>query len=147
MQFFIDNGPWCWLVLTILFTVIEVFTMGLTTIWFAAGAFVMVFVSFTRIPFAAQIAIFLAVSGALLVITRPLAVKKFKAGRTKTNVDSLIGKDALVVKKITEFEQGEIKVNGQIWSARAEDASIVIEENTKCRIVRIEGVHAIVLPL
>jgi len=146
MHFFIDNAPWIWLTLTIIFTVIEVCTMGLTTIWFAAGAFVMVFVSLTRMPLAAQLAVFLVVSAVMLLLTRPLALKKLKAGRTKTNVDSLIGKEALVIKTISEFEKGEIKVDGQIWSARAQNASVDIVENTKCRIVRIAGAHAIVEP-
>jgi membrane protein implicated in regulation of membrane protease activity len=97
-------------------------------------------------PFVAQAAVFLAVSGILLVFTRPIAVKKLKSGRVKTNVNSLIGKEALVVKKITEFEKGEVKLNGQIWSAHAEDGS-TIEENIKCRVVRIEGVQAIVIPI
>lgn len=146
MDFFLDNAPWFWLGLTVLFTVIEALTMGLTTIWFAGGALVLVFVSLTRIPFAAQAAVFLAVSGALLVLTRPLAIKKLKAGSVKTNVDSLPGKEALVVKKITRFEKGEIKLNGQIWSARSEDGSD-IDEGKKCRVMRIEGVQAIVVQI
>jgi membrane protein implicated in regulation of membrane protease activity len=143
MNFFINHAPWVWLTLTVLFALIEAFTMGLTTIWFAGGALAMVFVSLLRIPAAAQIAVFLLVSGILLAFTRPIAVKKLKAGRVKTNVDSLVGMEALVIKKITEFERGEIKLNGQIWSACAEDNS-VIEENAVCRVVRIEGARAVV---
>jgi hypothetical protein len=55
--------------------------------------------------------------------TRPIAIKKFKMGGEKTNVDSLVGKCALVTKKITEFDRGEVKLNGLIWTARTEDGS------------------------
>jgi len=134
---------WFWVALTVIFTIIEVFTLGLTTIWFAISALVMVFLSFLRIPLVFQILIFLAISAVLLFFTRPIAIKKLKIGKEKTNVDSLAGKCALVTKKITEFDNGEVKINGLIWTARTEDGSILTEGN-KCEIVRIEGVHAIV---
>jgi membrane protein implicated in regulation of membrane protease activity len=134
---------WIWVALVIIFALVEAFTLGLTTVWFALAALVMVFLSFLNISLPVQILIFLAISSALLIFTRPLAVRKFKIGREKTNVDSLIGRHALVTKKIGEFETGEVKLNGQIWSARAENDS-EIPEGSKCEVVRIEGVRAIV---
>jgi len=137
------HSHWIWLGITILMAIIEGLTMGLTTIWFALAALLMVFISFLPIPLAFQIMIFLAISAVLLLFTRPLAIKKFKTGKEKTNVDSLLGKNALVTKQITEFDRGEVKLNGQIWSARSENGS-TLEEGTKCEVVRIEGVQAIV---
>jgi membrane protein implicated in regulation of membrane protease activity len=137
---------WIWVALVIIFSLIEIFTLGLVTVWFALAALVMVFLSFLKIPLAIQILIFLIISAVLLIFTRPLAVKKFKVGRVKTNVDSLVGKHALVTKKIGEFERGEAKVNGLVWTARSEK-NIEIAEGTKCEILRIEGVQLIVQPL
>jgi membrane protein implicated in regulation of membrane protease activity len=137
---------WIWVALVIVFALVEAFTLGLTTIWFALSALVMVFLSFLPIPLTAQILIFLIIAAALLIFTRPIAIKKFKMGKEKTNVDSLIGKDTLVIKKISEFEKGEVKLNGQIWSAMAED-NAEIEEGTRCRVIRIEGVRAVVSPI
>jgi membrane protein implicated in regulation of membrane protease activity len=137
---------WIWVALVIIFALIEVFTLGLTTVWFAIAAILMVFLSFFEIPLTAQILIFLVISAALLIFTRPLAVKKFKIGQEKTNVDSLIGKHALVIKTIGEFERGEAKINGQIWSAHSED-NTEITEGSKCEILRIEGVQLIVRKL
>jgi membrane protein implicated in regulation of membrane protease activity len=134
---------WLWVALAVIFAIIEVFTLGLTTVWFALAALVMVFLSFLHIPLAFQVLIFLAISAALLFFTRPIALKKFKMGREKTNVDSLIGKCALVTKKITEFDRGEVKLNGLIWTARTEDGS-TLEEGSKCEVARIEGVQAVV---
>jgi len=137
---------WIWVALVIIFALIEVFTLGLTTVWFAIAALLMVFLSFLEIPLTVQILIFLAIATLLLIFTRPLVVKKFKIGREKTNVDSLVGKHALVIKNIGEFERGEAKVNGQIWTARSED-NTEITEGSKCEILRIEGVQLIVRKL
>lgn len=103
----------------------------------------MIFLGRLPIPFAVQILIFLILSTVLLFLTRPVLIKKMKIGTEKTNSDGLIGKKALVVKQITEFEKGEIKINGNIWSAKSEDSSL-ISENSQCEILRIEGVTAIV---
>jgi len=137
------QSHWIWAALIVIFVVIEVITLGLTTIWFALAALVMVFLSFLPIPFHFQVLIFLVISSCLFIFTRPVAIKKFKTGKEKTNVDSLVGKHALVTKQITEFERGEVKLHGQIWTARSEDGS-VINEGIKCEVVRIEGVQAIV---
>jgi len=137
---------WIWVALTVILALIEVFTLGLTTIWFALAALVMVFLSFLPIPLVFQILIFLVISTVLLIFTRPVAIKKLKIGRVKTNVDSLVGKHALVTKQIGEFDRGEVKLNGQIWSAHTEDGA-TLNEGVKCEVVRIEGVQAIVRAL
>jgi membrane protein implicated in regulation of membrane protease activity len=139
-------SPWFWLALVVLFSVIELCTFGLTTVWFALSALVMVFLSFLPIPFTGQLAIFLAVAILLLVFTRPVAVRKFMVGKVKTNVEALAGSHALVTRAIGEFETGEVKINGQIWSARVEDGGS-LEAGTRCEVVSIEGAHAVVRPL
>jgi membrane protein implicated in regulation of membrane protease activity len=137
---------WIWVALVIIFALIEVFTLGLTTVWFAIAALLMVFLSLIKIPLSVQILIFLAVSALLLIFTRPLAIKKFKMGKEKTNVDSLVGKHVLVTRKISEFEKGEVKLSGLFWAARP-DSNMEIAEGTKCEVLRIEGVQLIVRPL
>jgi membrane protein implicated in regulation of membrane protease activity len=137
---------WIWAALVIIFAIIEVFTLGLTTVWFAIAALVMVFLSFAKMPLTVQVLIFLSIAALLLIFTRPLAVKKFKMGREKTNVDSLAGKNVLVIKKINEFEKGEVKLNGLIWAARSENNK-EITEGTKCEVLRVEGVQLIVRPI
>ena len=137
---------WLWVSLVIIFALIEIFTFGLTTVWFAIAALVMVFLSFLKITLTVQALIFLVISAILLIFTRPIAIKKLKMGKVKTNVDSLIGKHALVIKAIGEFEKGEVKINGQIWSAHTEDG-LHIAEGTKCEVLRVEGVQLIVQPV
>jgi membrane protein implicated in regulation of membrane protease activity len=137
---------WIWVALVIIFALIEGLTLGLTPIWFAIAALVMVFLSFLKIPFSVQLLIFLGIIAVLLIFTRPLAVKKFKTGKEKTNIDSLISKHALVIKQISEFEKGEVKLNGNIWTACSED-NAEIAVGTTCEVLRIEGVQAIVRPI
>ena len=111
-----------------------------------AFSLVMVFLSSLDIRLAYQILIFLGIAAVLLIFTRPIAIKKLKAGKAKTNVDSIVGKNALVTKEISEFEKGEVKIHGVIWSALSEDSS-VIKEGSRCVIVRIEGVQVIERPI
>jgi membrane protein implicated in regulation of membrane protease activity len=137
---------WIWVALVIIFAVIEVLTFGLTTVWFAIAALIMVFLSFLKIPLAVQVLIFLAISAVLFIFTRPLAIKKLKMGKEKTNVDSLVGKHVLITKTIGEFEKGEAKLNGLIWTARSENDTEIVE-GTKCEVLRVEGVQIIVRPI
>lgn len=143
MGLLLEYLPWFWLFLMILFTAIEVATFGLTTIWFALGALVMLFLSPLPIPFLWQILLFLIISSVLLIFTRPIAVKKLKVGREKTNTDSLIGEKALVIKEITEFEKGLVKVRGIEWSAQSIDGKPIAKDET-CIVERIEGVTVVV---
>ncbi len=139
MEKFLDYLPWFWLALAALFTLIEVFTFGLATIWFALGALLMVFLSFLPIPFGWQVLLFLVISSVLLVLTRPVAIRKLRVGRAKTNADALVGTKALVIKDITEFEKGLVRVNGMEWSAQSADGS-ALPQDSVCIIERIEGV-------
>lgn len=138
-----DNLPWFWVAVTILCIVIETFTLSLTTIWFAIGAFVMVFLAFTPLPFAAQLSIFVALSLILLIFTRPLLKKKLNQKKIATNYERTIGQIAVVTRKITALEKGTVKLNGMEWTATVRD-DIVLEEGTKCIIEKIEGVTAFV---
>ena len=84
MNLILNNLPWFWLSMVIIFTVIEVFTAGLTTIWFAIGSVPMIFLSYLPIPFLYQVLLMLVISIVLLIFTRPFAVKKLNANKEKT---------------------------------------------------------------
>ena len=89
-----------WLVLLIVAIVVEVLTMGLTTIWFAGGALVAILATLLHAPIWLQVILFMAVSLLLLFFTRPVAVKYFNKDRVRTNVESLIGRQAIVTAEI-----------------------------------------------
>ena len=141
----LNNLPWFWLIVVVLCIVIESLTLALTTIWFAFGALAMVFLSLAPIPFRWQLFIFVVISLALLIFTRPLAVKKL-AKKMPTNADSLIGKKVLATERMTEFDKGAVKALGIVWTARSESGE-TIEKGAECKIVRLEGNTAVVVPI
>ncbi len=133
-----------WLVLFVVLLVVEIATMGLTTIWFAGGALIAFIAAYIHLGIGLQIVLFLAVSILLLVLTRPIAVKYFNQEREKTNVDSLIGQRAVVKEEINTIKAtGRVEVNGMEWSAKTEHTEI-IEVNTIVSIKGIQGVKLIV---
>lgn len=133
-----NHMPWVWLALTIIFAVIESLTLALTTIWFALGAFAMIFISLTPIPFKVQPILFAVISCALLFFTRPVALEKFNKMKSATNANSLIGKEVEVLDDIREFQKGSVKINGVVWSAQSAD-SAELPKGTKCIVTDIKG--------
>ena len=133
-----------WLFLFVVLLVLEIATMGLTSVWFAGGALIAFFAAYIHWGIGLQIVLFLAVSILLLVLTRPIAVKYFNQEREKTNVDSLIGQNAVVLEEINTIKAtGRVEVNGMEWSAKTEHTEI-IEVNTVVSIKGIQGVKLIV---
>lgn len=135
-----------WLAATIVFVVVEGLTMGLTTIWFAGGAVIALAASLLGAGIAVQVVLFFVVSVVLLVSTRKLFVKKLQTGAEKTNVDALIGKEAVVISAIKPFEPGIIKLSGQEWTAVSENSEDSLAEGSKVKVIGIEGVKAVVAP-
>ncbi len=133
-----NNMPWAWLILTVAFAVIEALTLSLTTIWFALGAFAMIFLSFMPIPFPVQIILFALISSVLLVFTRPIALKKLNTKKLAANADSLIGTQAVVLDAVGEQQKGSVKIKGIVWNAESEDGQ-AIESGIKCTIIEIKG--------
>lgn len=137
--------PFYWLIALAVFLVIEIITMGLTTIWFAGGSLVAFIASLLGVPVIAQIAIFFVVSFVLLFFTRPVVEKHLNNSREKTNVNSMIGKEGKVTEEIDNFNQkGTIVVNGLEWTARSIDDDIVIPNGSKIIVKDVQGVKAIV---
>lgn len=132
-----------WTALAIVLAIVEAMTFGLTTIWFVAGALVALLVNWLGFNMYFQVVAFLASSIVLLLVTRPLVVKYTKVGRVKTNVDSLIGKRGLVTVEISEHVVGQVKLAGQVWSAKGIDTS-VYPVGTEVEVMAIEGVKLVV---
>lgn len=133
-----------WLIVLVVCLVIEISTLGLASIWFAGGALLAMIIALIDGPLWLQILVFLVTSIVLLIFTRPVATKYFNKNRTKTNVDSVVGKQAIVTEKIDNLQgMGRIVTGGMEWTARSLDES-VIEEGCVVTIEKIEGVKAIV---
>lgn len=122
--------PVVWLILLVVLIIIEIITLGLSTIWFAGGALVAFIAALCHAPVPLQVVLFLIVSILLLVFTRPLAVKYLNKNRVRTNVESLIGKKAVVTETIDNIQsKGHVTVNGLSWMARSREEEKIIEKD------------------
>ena len=134
-----------WMVAIVVLIVIELLTMGLTTIWFVGGAFLAFLVALFNGPIWLQITVFIVASVCLLICTRPLAVKYFNKDRKKTNIDSLIGRECKVIERIDNFNQtGAVLLSGQEWTARSFVDNTVLEPGDRATVREIKGVKLIV---
>lgn len=134
-----------WLILLIGLIIIELMTMALTTVWFAGGALAAAIVAGIGGPVWLQVVVFLLISLMLLLFTRPIAVKYFNKDREKTNVESMIGKQAIVISEIDNIEGiGQVTVGGQEWSARSLDDMVKLPIGAVVYIRAVSGVKLIV---
>jgi membrane protein implicated in regulation of membrane protease activity len=137
-------NPIYWLIVLAVLIFIEIFTLGLSTIWFAGGALVAFIVSLFYDSLPVEIILFLVVSFALLYFARPVVLKYFNPKRTKTNYEGVIGKEALVIMTIDNGNAaGQVSVDGQEWSAKSLNGD-VIEKGSKVKIQGITGVKLVV---
>ncbi len=135
-----------WLVLLILFGAGEALTVGLTSVWFAVGAFGALICAMAGTNIWVQIGAFLLLSGVSLALVRPLAKKFLAPGYSATNADRVIGADAVVTERIDNLQgQGQVSIAGQTWTARSQ-GDTVIPEGTLVQVLRIEGVKVFVAP-
>jgi len=133
-----------WLVLLVVFLIVEASTVTMVSLWFAFGALAAMLISMLHAPLWLQITAFLVVSGVLLALLRPLARKHFTPKLVKTNVDSVIGSVGLVTTAIDNVAAvGQVKLGGMEWTARSTSGA-PIAEGTRIRVDRVEGVKVFV---
>lgn len=133
-----------WLVLVAIMLVIEIFTLGLTTIWFSLGGVAAAIAAGLNGPLWLQIVLFAGVSVVVMVFVRPFAVKVLDKSRAKTNIDELPGQKAEVIETIdNEKESGTVRLRGVEWMARSVD-DMVIEEGKVVTIQSVSGVKLLV---
>ena len=134
-----------WLVAFGVLLLIEILTLGLTTIWFAAGALAAFLMAVLSLPFMVQMIVFIAVSALLLVFTRPIMTKHLNAKTTKTNVESLVGEKARVLILVNNLKsEGQVMVNGMEWTARSTKDEVTFAKDEMVKIVGISGVKLII---
>ncbi len=136
-----------WLIIAGLFFVAEMITVGFLVFWLGVGALFAMVVSFFTSNLIAQTTVFVISSALLILITKPFVKKFVDVKPTKTNAFSIIGKKALVIKEINPIKStGQIKVNGEVWTAETENDEI-IAEGSEVEILQIKGVKVVVKEL
>lgn len=132
-----------WAVFIVATAIIELQTADLVTIWFTIGGIGALIAALFKQNFWVQIVIFLGISIIAIILTRPLAKKLQQKEIIKTNSDKVIGKLAIVTKKIEVDEIGEVKIDGKLWRA-INNNGMSFEENEKVLIEAISGTKLIV---
>ncbi len=138
------NSLYVWMIVIIACVAIEAFTLDLSAIWFAVGGVSALVAASIGLALPAQLVIFVLFSAALLALVRPFCRRFLRTSQEPTNADRIIGASAVVIEEIDNVQQtGEIKVFGQMWTARSMDNS-VFSKGESVRVVEIQGVKAIV---
>jgi len=136
-----------WLVMIVLFLMVEASTVTLVSLWFAAGSLAAMLVALTGAGIGFQVTVFVIVAAVSLTALRPLVRKHIKPKLTKTNVDAVVGTTGLVTTPIDNVSAvGQVKLGGMYWTARSTTGD-PIPEGAQIRVDRIEGVKAFVSPV
>ena len=134
-----------WLAVFVISIVIETATAELVSIFFCAGSLVALIVSFIPgVSWWVEVVLFVVISGASLLGLRPLMKKFLNKEKRATNVDDMIGRRGVMLKRCDEFHPGEIKINGVVWTAINLVDVEPIEADEKVVIVGIDGNKLIV---
>ena len=135
-----------WLILVIMFLVIEIATVGLTCIWFAGGSLAGMILSMLDVHIGWQIVGAIIVTAVLLIFTRPFLIKYVTSKQAKTNYEQLIGQTICIRETVDNLAQtGSALVNGQEWTVRA-TKEVTLQAGTLAKIIEISGVKLMVEP-
>lgn len=143
----IDLPVWLWLIVLVIFGVVEAATAGLVCIWFAVGALAALLSALLGAGVLVQVVVFAVVSAVALAVTRPL-VRRMTAGKAvATNADRVLGAAAKVTETIdNENSRGAVYVDGKTWTARSAEGD-VIPAGEQVEVTSIEGVKLLVIPV
>src|SRR3954454_8637744 len=136
-----------WLALAFALGVMELFSLDLILLMLAAGAIVGMVVALAQLDVWVQVLAAVAASVAALAVVRPSVVKRLHAGPTLVlGHQALVGRQALVVEQISS-QGGQVRISGELWSARPYDEDVVIEPGTRVDVLEIKGATALVHPI
>jgi membrane protein implicated in regulation of membrane protease activity len=138
--------PWVlWLIAAVILAIGEIATTGFFLAPFAGGALVASLLAALDAGATIEFAAFLVVSVILLALLRPLARQMRRTRTVTTGTAKLVGQTAMVIERIANAEGiGCVKLDGEIWTARAYDDDEVIEPGTRVHVLEIRGATALV---
>jgi len=141
----IEQWAWIgWLVLILVFLVIEMLTLDFTFLMLSIGGLAGLVADLLGAPIWLQVIIAAAVAAILLLVLRPPLLRRLRRGEdpTPSNIDALIGLRGTVVSSVGAHA-GQVKLaNGDIWTARTESGDL--DPGTPVRVTRIDGATAVV---
>jgi membrane protein implicated in regulation of membrane protease activity len=136
-----------WIVLGVVLAVAEIFTTTLFLIMFAVGAFAAAGAAALGADVSVQALVFAAVSALSVAATRPIVkrhrLRAVESGEEPFGVEAIEGSTALVLEQV-DAHHGLVKIDGELWTARAYDATQVLPPGEHVRVIEVKGVTAMV---
>lgn len=135
---------WGWIAVIVIAIIAEVLTDQLISIWFVPGAIVAVILDFCNVNIIWQVLVVLLLAAAGIIFAKTVLCKILPTKIIKTNVEAIIGERCVVTERVDNYAGcGQVKIKGQIWSARGVDDNDIFEEGDVLHVVAIEGVKVI----
>jgi membrane protein implicated in regulation of membrane protease activity len=127
------SGWHLWLIAGLFLGALEIKLSGFVMLWFAVGAFVAALISGLGLGLTWQLAAFIVVSIGLFAASRTIFQKAFMANAPalKDGVEAMIGQGAVVTQELPSSGMGTVRINGELWSARAIDGPIPVGEEVQ----------------
>jgi membrane protein implicated in regulation of membrane protease activity len=133
-----------WLGLAVALGLVEVTTLDLTFLMLSSGAVAAAGAAGIGLPFALQVVVAIGVAIGMLGVVRPIAIRHLRApAAIRTGTDALVGSGAVAIERV-DANGGQVKLKGEVWSARTYDPHVVIEAGRNVEVVQIDGATAIV---
>jgi membrane protein implicated in regulation of membrane protease activity len=138
-----DDWVW-WMIAAGLLAVGEIFTLSFFLGPISVAAVSAAIVALVGLGLGVQWVVFIAVSLASLAVLRPIARRHLRTpAQIRTGTAALIGSRALVLERV-DGDGGQVKIGGEIWSARSFDDDHVFEQGARVEVLKIEGATALV---
>lgn len=135
-----------WASLALVLAVAELLSLDLVLLMLAAGAVAGALASVITDSFVVDLLVAIATASAMLVLVRPSIVRRMRSGpELTTGHAALVGSSGVVLATVTE-DEGEIKLAGEVWTARSFEPNTRIEPGTKVAVFAIDGATAVVYP-
>ena len=138
-----DEWVW-WMIAAGVLAVGEIATVGFFLGPVAVAAVLAAVIALVGGGIALQWIVFIAASIASLAVLRPLARRHLRTpSRLRSGTAALVGAPALVLERV-DVNGGQVKIGGEIWTARSYDEDEVIEPGTRATVMKIDGATALV---
>ncbi len=133
-----------WVIAAGLLAVGEILTLGFFLGPVAIAAAAAAVVALAGAGLAVQWIVFIALSMASLLVLRPVAKRHLRTpGQLRTGTAALVGGQALVLERV-DRDGGQVKLAGEVWSARAYDDDDTYEPGARVEVMKIDGATALV---
>ena len=138
-----EDWVW-WMIAAGALAVGEIVTMGFFLGPIAVAAVVAAIVALTGVGLPVQLVVFIVTAAASVGVLRPIARRHMRTpARLRTGSAALVGSKALVLERV-DADAGQVKIGGEVWTARAYDDEDVIEPGARVEVLKIEGATALV---